>query len=47
MSKKAKARAEIKKAGHDVKVAERDIEKAVAKGARDAKIAGSKLKKKL
>jgi hypothetical protein len=46
-SKKAKAKADLKKAGRDVKKVGKDVEIAVEKGAHDVKRAGSKLKKKL
>ena len=46
-SKKAKAKADLKKAGRDAKKVGKDVEIAVEKGAHDIKRAGSKLKKKL
>jgi hypothetical protein len=46
MSKKSKAKADVKKVGGDLKKAGKDVEVAVGKGARDIKRAGQKIRKK-
>ena len=44
---KSKVKADVKKVGHDMKVAGKDVEKAVEKGGHDLKKAGGKIKKKI
>jgi hypothetical protein len=44
---KTKVEADVKKVGHDMKMAGKDIEKAVEKGAHDLKRVGRKIKKKV
>jgi hypothetical protein len=44
---KTKMEADVKKVGHDMKMAGKDVEKAVEKGARDMKTAGRKIRKKV